>query len=67
MAQIDQFFQKMVALGASDLHLTTGAPPLVRLHGGMKPLSEGILSAKDTQNLIFEILTEKQKKQFIQD
>jgi twitching motility protein PilT len=67
MAKIDQFFQKMVELGASDLHLTTGSKPLVRLHGKMVPLTDNILSAQDTQALIFEILTEKQKKNFISD
>lgn len=67
MAKIDQLFQKMVELGASDLHLTTGAKPLVRLHGGMTPLTDHILTAQEVQALIFEILTEKQKKNFVQD
>ncbi|MAF91266.1 MAG: type IV pilus twitching motility protein PilT [Bdellovibrionota bacterium] len=67
MAKIDQLFQKMVELGASDLHLTTGAKPLLRLHGKMTPLGDSILTPQETQSLLFEILTEKQKKEFVRD
>ncbi|MBI4064108.1 MAG: type IV pilus twitching motility protein PilT [Elusimicrobia bacterium] len=38
MAELDAFFQKMMAMGASDLHLTSGMLPLVRESGEMKPL-----------------------------
>ncbi len=65
MATIDELFKLMVEQGASDLHLASGAPPYVRLHGKMKPLNYREFSNQDVQALIFEILTEKQKKQFI--
>ncbi len=66
MATIDELFKIMVEQGASDLHLTSGAPPYLRLHGGMVPLNYRDLSNQDIQSLIFEILNEKQKKQFIE-
>lgn len=66
MAAIDQLFQIMVEQGASDLHLTSGAPPYIRLHGGMVPMNYRELSSQDVQGLVFEILTEKQKKSFIE-
>jgi twitching motility protein PilT len=56
----------MVEQGASDLHLTSGAAPYLRLHGHMTPMNYRELSNQDVQGLVFEILTEKQKKSFIE-
>ena len=66
MASIDELFKVMVEQGASDLHLTSGAAPTLRLHGSMKPMNFKELSAQDVQGLLFEIINEKQKKQFIE-
>lgn len=66
MAAIDELFKVMVTQGASDLHLTSGAPPFLRLHGKMVPMNYRELSNQDVQGLVFEILSEKQKKQFIE-
>jgi len=66
MAAIDELFKVMVEQGASDLHLTSGAPPFLRLHGAMTPINYRELSNQDVQGLVFEILTEKQKKSFIE-
>lgn len=66
MAAIDELFKVMVEQGASDLHLTSGAPPYLRLHGNMVPMNYKDLSNQDIQALVFEILTEKQKKSFVE-
>lgn len=66
MATIDELFKIMVEQKASDLHITSGAPPYLRLHGNMVPLNYRELSNQDVQGLIFEILTEKQKKLFVE-
>lgn len=66
MAQIDQLFKLMVEQGASDLHITSGAPPYLRLHGNMVSLNYRELSNQEVQALIFEILSEKQKKAFVE-
>ncbi|MFN7906020.1 MAG: type IV pilus twitching motility protein PilT [Pseudobdellovibrionaceae bacterium] len=66
MATIDELFKIMVDQDASDLHVTSGAPPFLRLHGNMHPLNYKELTNQDVQGLIFEILNEKQKKQFIE-
>ncbi|MBC7370571.1 MAG: type IV pilus twitching motility protein PilT [Bdellovibrionaceae bacterium] len=66
MATIDELFKLMVEQGASDLHITSGAPPYLRLHGNMIPLNYRELSNQDVQGLIFEILSEKQKKGFVE-
>ncbi|MDQ3986848.1 MAG: type IV pilus twitching motility protein PilT [Actinomycetota bacterium] len=51
----------------SDLHLTAGLPPMVRVYGDLKPL-KGYrkLQAKDLQELIYAILTQKQREIFEQ-
>lgn len=66
MAAIDDLFKIMVEQNASDLHLTSGAPPYLRLHGKMVPLNYKELTSQEVQGLLFEILTEKQKKSFIE-
>lgn len=66
MATIDDLFKLMVEQNASDLHITSGAPPYLRLHGNMVPLNYRELSNQDVQGLLFEILSEKQKKAFVE-
>jgi twitching motility protein PilT len=67
MAKLDDLFKVMKEQGASDLHLTSGAAPFLRLHGEMVKLNYRDLSAEDCQVLIFEILTEKQKRKFVEN
>src|SRR5580658_5513387 len=66
MASVDELFKIMLEQGASDLHITSGAPPYLRLHGDMVPMNFKNLSNQDVQGLIFEILSEKQKKVFVE-
>lgn len=66
MAAIDDLFKIMVEQNASDLHLTSGAPPYLRLHGKMVPLNYKELTNQEVQGLLFEILSEKQKKSFVE-
>jgi len=66
MASVDELFKIMIEQGASDLHITSGAPPYLRLHGNMLPMNFKNLSNQDVQGLVFEILSEKQKKLFIE-
>jgi twitching motility protein PilT len=67
MAQIDQLFKVMIAQNASDLHLSSGAPPFLRIHGEMTKLEHPALNTEAVQALVFEILTEKQKKNFVEN
>lgn len=66
MATIDELFKLMVEQSASDLHVTSGAPPYLRVHGNMVPLNYRELTNQDVQGLIFEILSEKQKRAFVE-
>jgi len=67
MAKIDQLFTLMQQQGASDLHLSTGSPPCLRLHGEMVRLKYHDLTNEECQALIFEILTEKHRNQFVEN
>lgn len=60
---IQQLLLEVVKRDASDLHLTVGALPTVRVDGGLTPM-EGTapLMGEDTQNLIYSILTDEQKE-----
>jgi twitching motility protein PilT len=67
MAKLDELFKMMVSQGASDLHITTGSPPQLRLHGDMHAMEFKPLTAEECQGLIFEILSDRNKKQFIEN
>src|SRR6201981_4138919 len=47
--------------GASDLHLTVGAPPMMRVDGVIQPLTEEPLTAEDTRRLVIDTLKEGQR------
>jgi twitching motility protein PilT len=64
MARIDALFKMMQEQGASDLHLSTGSPPIFRLHGDMVRLNFKSLSHEELKVILFEILTEKQRSDF---
>jgi len=53
--------------GASDLHLTSGSPPYMRIHGEMVKLNYKSVTADTSQALIFEILNNKQKDIFTEN
>lgn len=66
MAEIDKLFRLMVEKNSSDMHLSAGTPPYLRVHGDMIPLEMSPLNSEAIQTLIFEILNEKQKRQFVE-
>src|SRR2546428_3009124 len=58
----------MIERGASDLHITTGPPPQIRLHGKLTPLTQfERLTPQDTQRLAYSVLNEGQKQKFEED
>ncbi len=55
----------MIERGASDLHVTTGTYPQIRLHGKLTPLNQfEVLTPQDTQRLAYSVLNEGQKQKF---
>jgi twitching motility protein PilT len=64
MANMHQFLKAMIEKGASDLHITTGTPPQLRIDGKLHPLKMPPLSAPETKQLCYSVLTDAQKHQF---
>src|ERR687886_453775 len=63
LLSIDDLLEQMVARGASDLHLSAGAPPALRVRGEMIRLEElGTLMPADTQQLLYRVLSSEQQK-----
>jgi twitching motility protein PilT len=62
--QMHELFHEMHGKEASDLHITAGAPPMIRVHGDVTPLPYEPLNANDTKQLCYSVLTEQQKKTF---
>ena len=67
MAEIDKLFKLMINQGASDLHLSSSAPPFLRVHGEMVAIQHPPLDNESIQGLVFEILNEKQKRLFVEN
>src|SRR5215471_6820140 len=57
----------MVEKGASDLHITTGSPPQLRIDGQLVPLKTTPLTPVETKQICYSILTDSQKHKFEED
>ncbi|PLX83440.1 MAG: type IV pili twitching motility protein PilT [Desulfuromonas sp.] len=64
MASMHQLLKTMVDQGGSDLHITTGTPPQLRIDGNMVPLKLPKMSPADTKQICYSILTDAQKRKF---
>src|SRR5438128_1766829 len=62
---LSELLHKLSDLAGSDLHITTGTPPLVRVHGEIRPL-DGYrpLTSSETKQLAYSVLTDAQKHRF---
>ncbi len=65
MARIDELLKKMVALNASDLHLTAGFKPCLRIDGSIHPIADSpALAATEVSDLLAEIMSGKNADEF---
>ena len=64
MAKIDAFFKLMNEQGASDLHLTSGQPPALRIRGEIERIKYKILDNDDLRGMLYEIAPEQKIKVF---
>ena len=63
---IQELLAEMVKRGASDLHITAGAPPLIRLSGRLTPIGTDKLKPDETMRMTYSLMNEMQKKSFEQ-
>lgn len=62
-SSLPELLETMTEMGASDLHLATGAHPRVRVDGQLSPLREvPLLTAEDTRRLVYSVLTADQQQ-----
>jgi twitching motility protein PilT len=67
-ATLRDLLTTMIECHASDLHLTPGTFPQIRLHGRLTPMTEfGMLAPPDTERLAYSVLNESQRQKFEKD
>jgi len=64
MATLYDLLKVMIEKGASDLHITTGSPPRIRVDGKLVPLDHPQLVPAETKALCYSVLTDAQKHKF---
>ena len=60
--EVNKLFRTVMKYEASDLHLKSGLPPMMRLTGVIRQMEMPALSASDMEKLLFPILTERQMR-----
>ena len=63
-APLDDLLGKMIEVGASDLHLKVGSPPVMRIDGELHPTNLHVLTPQDTESYTESIFTQKGAKEF---
>ncbi len=61
---LDVLFQLMKSKNASDLHLTVGVPPILRIDGKLFQTPYDALTSERIQTLIYAVMSEEQKERF---
>jgi twitching motility protein PilT len=64
MAHIDYYLRMLMESDASDLHFIAGQPPRMRVYGDLTNIAEEFLTKDKTQEMLFEIMSEKALQEF---
>jgi twitching motility protein PilT len=64
MAKLDAFFKLMFDTGASDLHIVSGQPPILRVHGELERVKYDPLDDEMLRQMLYEIAPEQKIKTF---
>ena len=62
--EITQLLGFAVKEGASDVHLSAGEPPMLRIHGDIKRLEHASLSAEEVHTMVYDVMNDHQRKLF---
>jgi twitching motility protein PilT len=60
---IDRLLETVIKQGASDLHITVGRPPIIRLHGHLRNLETKVLTPEDTTGLMKSITPDRNQQE----
>ncbi|TLY21304.1 MAG: hypothetical protein E6K66_09145 [Nitrospirae bacterium] len=61
---ISKLLTFMAKEGASDCHISTGEPPMIRVNGDLKKLDHPALTTDETHSLIYDMMSDTQRKNF---
>jgi len=61
-SEIDELLRYAIQNNASDLHITVGYPPIVRIDGELKEISDKVLTEEDAEKLILPVLSDEKKE-----
>ena len=64
MVTLAEMLQKVLQAGGSDLHLSSGSPPQLRVDGKLNPMEVPALTPADTKRLAYSVMTDTQKHKF---
>lgn len=64
---IEKLLTIMVEKGASDLFITAGVPPSIKVHGRVIPVTTSPLSPEKTRETVLGVMTETQRREFVRD
>ena len=60
----DKLLKIMVEKGGSDLFITVGVAPSIKIHGKIVPVTKQALSAEQCREIVYDVMTEKQRDEF---
>lgn len=64
--EFEDLLKVLVQKGGSDLFITAGVPPSMKLHGKMMPITKTPLTPDVTRDIVLGVMTEKQRKDFLE-
>ena len=64
MMTLEPIIRESIRTGASDIHLSVGIPPILRIHGKLEKVGNYNLTAEDTESLANELLNEEEMEFF---
>ncbi len=62
--EITQLLEFSVQQGASDLHLSSGQPPIIRIHGDIQRIDTPAFDREALQTMIYDVMNDEQRRQF---
>ncbi len=61
MVELNDLLVQITECGASDLHITVGLPPVMRLHGKLVPMGGAKLESSDAKELMYSVMRQEQR------
>ena len=63
--EFEELLKLMVQKGGSDLFITAGVPPSMKVNGKILPVTKSALTPDMTRDIVFGVMTEQQRKEFV--